>query len=253
MAFRSWRAFRERIRVGNCAALPGVLPRFGRLRLRVEARSALPFSLLSWGRGVPMTSFVGAPRSTAHRIVSPWSGSTRAIRGRAGKWLLPESTLKTLGKLDATLLKLRHSPDEREETDAFHDEHRLADDRWSHTKAYSLRRGNSRRLLVTSANFSPAAWGRQTDIDGLAIENFELGVCIEQAAWPFNDLEPFASVDDVAIVSHLPSRGQRPHPVGKSYMGWKQGRYRLPMRSWPETCWRGPELRHVGPGHRMDG
>ena len=126
---------------------------------------------------------------------------------RAGKWLLPEATLATLGKLDAALVKLRHSPDERDEIDLFHDEHRVTDDRWSHAKAYSLTRGNSRRLLVTSANFSPAAWGRLTDEGELAIENFELGVCIEHAPWPFDHLEPFASVDDVATVSHLPSRG----------------------------------------------
>ncbi len=104
-------------------------------------------------------------------------------------------------------MKLRRSSDEREETDAFHDEHRFADERWSHAKVYSLTRGNSRRLLVTSANFSPAAWGRQTDDGGLAIENFELGVCIEQAAWPFDHLEPFENPQDAATVSQLPSRG----------------------------------------------
>ena len=126
---------------------------------------------------------------------------------RTEKWLLPKRTLRARGNLGTSLQALRHTPDEREESDAFHNEHRLADDRWSHAKAYSLTRGNSRRLLVTSANFSPAAWGRQTDVDGLAIENFELGVCIEQAVWPFNNLEPFTSVDDVATVSQLPSRG----------------------------------------------
>jgi hypothetical protein len=126
---------------------------------------------------------------------------------RGGKWLLPEATLETLGSLDATLVKLRHSPDNQNETDVFHDEHRVADDRWSHAKAYSLTRGNSRRLLVTSANFSPAAWGSQTDEGDLTIENFELGVCIEQAAWPFDDLESFEDVDDAVTVSHLPSRG----------------------------------------------
>ncbi len=72
---------------------------------------------------------------------------------------------------------------------------------------YSLKRGNSRRLLVTSANFSPAAWGRQTDEGELVIENFELGVCIKQVAWPFDNLEPFESEQDAATVSELPSRG----------------------------------------------
>ena len=56
---------------------------------------------------------------------------------------------------------------------------------------YSLKRGNSRRLLVTSANFSPAAWGRESRDGGLTIENFELGVCVGQGAWPFEDLDVF--------------------------------------------------------------
>src|SRR5262249_39747174 len=123
------------------------------------------------------------------------------------KRLLPEATLKTLTQLDATLLKLRHEPDDPTQTDLFHEEHRPADGRWSHAKVYSFKRGTSRRLLVTSANFSPAAWGRQNDGGELTIENFELGVCVEQAAWPFNDLEVFDSVQDAATVPELPSRG----------------------------------------------
>ena len=126
---------------------------------------------------------------------------------RGGKWLLPMATVKSLGSLNATLVKLRYSPDRLKETDTFHDDHQIADDRWCHAKAYLLKRGNSRRLLLTSANFSPSAWGKQTDEGDLTIENFELGVCIEQAGWPFEDLEAFADVNDAATVSHLPNRG----------------------------------------------
>src|SRR5262249_43623277 len=107
---------------------------------------------------------------------------------RGGKWLLPEGTLKTLTEVDATLLKLRYEPNDPDETDCFHEDHRPADDRWSHAKVYSFKRGTSRRLLVTSANFSPAAWGRQKENGDLTIENFELGVCVEQAIWPFSNL-----------------------------------------------------------------
>lgn len=124
---------------------------------------------------------------------------------RAGNWLLPKATLKTLSGLDATLLKLRYEPGDADETDLFHEEHRAADDRWSHVKLYYFKRGTSRRLLLTSANFSPAAWGRPSD-DALTIENFELGVCIEQAAWPFDDLSAFDNSEDVATVSELPVR-----------------------------------------------
>jgi Tyrosyl-DNA phosphodiesterase len=145
-------------------------------------------------------SFEGLP----HRLALVWIDKNHPW-AHAAKWILPESTLKTLTELDASLLKLRHEADDPEGTDRFHEEHRPThgDDRWSHSKVYCLRRGNSRRLLVTSANFSPAAWGRQNSDGDLTIENFELGVCVEQAAWPFDDLEPL----DGAFVSELPGRG----------------------------------------------
>jgi hypothetical protein len=55
--------------------------------------------------------------------------------------------------------------------------HRDGDSRWSHAKLYLIRSRNTkkRRLLVTSANWSPSAWGggRQGP------RNFELGVVID--------------------------------------------------------------------------
>jgi hypothetical protein len=126
----------------------------------------------------------------------------------ARNWILPEDTLNTLTEMDATLLHLLYEPNDSEATDLFHEEHRDVRDRWSHAKVYSFRRGNSRRLLVTSANFSPAAWGRQKDNGELTIDNFELGVCIEQAVWPlFDNLEPFERAHDAATVSELSGRG----------------------------------------------
>jgi hypothetical protein len=126
---------------------------------------------------------------------------------RAAKWLLPEATLRTLSGAGASLLHLRHGPDDCQQTGPFHREHRPADDRWSHAKVYSFKRGNSRRMLVTSANFSPAAWGKQTDDGELVIENFELGVCVEQVAWPFDQLHEFDNEQDAATVSELPTCG----------------------------------------------
>lgn len=125
---------------------------------------------------------------------------------RGGRWLLPKATLKALVGANASLLRLRHDPDDSENSGLFHEEHQLADDRWSHAKVYFLKRGNSCRLLVTSANFSPAAWGRQNDDGELTIDNFELGVCVEQANWPFDDIDVFENPEDVATVSELPSR-----------------------------------------------
>jgi Tyrosyl-DNA phosphodiesterase len=126
---------------------------------------------------------------------------------RDGRWLLPRATWKTLTEAGATLLHLRRQPDDFEETDPFHEEHRPADDRWSHAKVYSLKRGTSRRLLVTSANFSTGAWGSESRDGELTIENFELGVCVEQASWPFEELHPFKDDRDVATVSQPPSYG----------------------------------------------
>jgi hypothetical protein len=64
----------------------------------------------------------------------------------------------------------------------FTDQHRDGDPRWSHAKLYLLRSGRKRRLLVTSANWSAAAWGAGR----FAPRNFELGVVFE-SEW--TDLE----------------------------------------------------------------
>jgi hypothetical protein len=104
-------------------------------------------------------------------------------------WVLPVATLDTLKDYINTLRQLRFEPDDIKETDRFHMEHSGSDVRWSHAKAYAFGRGNSRRLLLTSANFSRAAWGEVDKSDRLIIENFELGVCIDQAGWPFEDLD----------------------------------------------------------------
>lgn len=98
----------------------------------------------------------------------------------ANRWLMPRSSLTTLSAVGATLLHLHYEPDDDEYTSLFHAEHRLADNRWSHAKVYLFKRGNSCRLLLTSANFSQAAWGSQSRNGELTIENFELGVCVEQ-------------------------------------------------------------------------
>lgn len=174
------------------------------------------------GRGTVSVSilspFIGSWNADAlSRWCTPFEGSPVRLElvwidenhpwARAERWLLPKATLKTLTSMGATLLHLRHKPDDYEGTDLFHENHRPTDDRWSHAKVYSFKRGSSRRLLVTSANFSTAAWGREGGSGELTIENFELGVCIEQAAWPFEELEPFDDVKQAATISQLPNRG----------------------------------------------
>lgn len=116
----------------------------------------------------------------------------------AKHWLLPEPTLNNLIAVGSTLLQLRHELNGDKQTDHFHDDHRTSDDRWSHAKVYVFKRGNSRRLLLTSANFSKAAWGEEVRNGGLNIKNFELGVCIEQAEWPFEYLIEFEDSQNAA-------------------------------------------------------
>ena len=48
--------------------------------------------------------------------------------------------------------------------------------------------------------------GLEASDGNLTIENFELGVSVDQAAWPFDDLEPFAKTKDAATVPDLPGR-----------------------------------------------
>jgi hypothetical protein len=149
------------------------------------------------------------------------------------KWLLPEATLKTLTELDATILRLRNEPGNLDQTELFHEEQRLSDDRWSHAKVYSITRGTSRRLLVTSANFSAAAWGRQSDDGALVMENFELGVCIEGATWPFNELESFVGPHSVATVPKLPIRSSG--IITWAQAAWDGKKVRVACRCQPDS------------------
>ncbi len=147
------------------------------------------------------THFGGSPANVQLVWIDkdhPWA--------RAKRWLLPKTTLTALTKSKATLLHLRFAADDPDDTDLMHEEHRAADDRWSHAKVYALRRGTSLRLLVTSANFSTSAWGSEGGDGELTIENFELGVCLDRASWRFGDLAPFANTKDAATVADAPGR-----------------------------------------------
>lgn len=180
----------------------------GLAKIAPPGRGAVSVSVLSpfigsWNKDALTrwcSAFSGSPQRLSLVCIDndhPWA--------RSG-WILPSTTLKTLSAAGCTLLRLRHEPDDAKETDVFHAEHRPADDRWSHAKVYCFRRGNSHRLLVTSANFSAAAWGSEGRDGELRIKNFELGVCVEQALWPLDHLEAFEDHHDVATVPELQRR-----------------------------------------------
>lgn len=125
---------------------------------------------------------------------------------RGKRWVLPRATAEGMAAQGVTFLELRQDTREPELTDAFHEEHRHTDPRWSHAKAYSFSRGRSERLVITSANFSQAAWGKEDDDGALAIQNFELGVSYAPArdAWPFSALEEVEDIEELHLSEQAP-------------------------------------------------
>lgn len=99
----------------------------------------------------------------------------------AKNWIMPRTTLDALTSSESKLLQIRHNSHNKQEISRFHNDHQPADIRWSHAKIYCFRSGRSKRLLITSANFSPSAWGGSNGNGSIEIKNFELGVCVEQA------------------------------------------------------------------------
>jgi hypothetical protein len=149
------------------------------------------------------TSFGGSP----DRLALVWIAKSHPW-ARRQRWRLPEASLKSLTDSNATLLQLRHETNDEQRADQFHNRHRPQDDRWSHAKIYALKRGISRRILLTSANFSSSAWGRKNADGGLTIQNFELGVCVDQATWPFDELDTLHQ-RHAATVSETPQLGSK--------------------------------------------
>ena len=191
--------------VSFIASVPGTHPPRSRWAA-FGLRSAMPS-----GRGAVKVSiscpFVGAWRtdslaqwckqfeSTPQHLSLAWIEKDHPW---AQFWLLPAATLTELVAAGSTLFQLTLEPGNDKLSHHFHDEHRSNDVRWSHAKVYAFQRGNSRRLLLTSANFSQAAWGKLDRSGNLTIDNFELGVCIAQAAWPLGELPEFDKFDSLA-------------------------------------------------------
>lgn len=111
-------------------------------------------------------------------------------------WQLPIEAKRALQKAGVTLLSLPATAGsdgsqatEGEWQSPLHVDHRPGDLRWCHAKLYRFRRGKGTRVLITSANFSPAAWGRSQTDGGLEIENFELGVLLRSDYERFDELD----------------------------------------------------------------
>ncbi len=115
-----------------------------------------------------------------------WIATSHRWAGHSG-WALSESAGKAL---EASGVLIERLPNEAR----FTEEHREADPRWSHAKLYLLRSRRSRRLLLTSANWSVAAWGAGK----IRPRNFELGIVFESEWTDLESIdEPFAPPDTV--------------------------------------------------------
>jgi hypothetical protein len=114
----------------------------------------------------------------------------------------------------------------------FTEQHRDADPRWSHAKLYLLRSRRKRRLLVTSANWSPSAWGAGKT----SPRNFELGVVFE-SAW--TDLEaigePFDPPDTVPFCVDRAKDEERTSSLEWAEATWDGTRIELRARSSDST------------------
>lgn len=142
----------------------------------------------------------------------------------ANSWLFPADTLKEMREAGSTLLQLKLQSGNEKQSHHFHAEHQSTDVRWSHAKVYAFQRGNSRNLLLTSANFSQAAWGQIDRSGNLTIQNFELGVCIAQAAWPLHQLREFETFSNLATHENKLIHGHCLLP-------------------WAQACWDGKHIR----------
>ena len=171
--------------------------------------------------------------SRPDKIELVWCTKEHPWEAEKAAWTLPPNSLKTLVESRAALLRLEGAEDVADETGRFHSQHRPpSDTRWSHAKVYGLRRGKGRRLVVTSANFSASAWGGVAADGKVTIRNFELGVVLEGANWPFAGLNLFE--DPLAeIATRAPAIRDASSAIGWASAVWDGKVVRLRCRVKP--------------------
>ena len=120
-------------------------------------------------------------------------------------WQLPDKAKSALQEAGVRVLFMPATdgsgdagPTDADWQSPLHNDHRRADARWCHAKVYRFRRGNGSRVLITSANFSPAAWGQPCSDGGLKIDNFELGVLLRTDCERLGELDEM-EWDDVCL------------------------------------------------------
>lgn len=163
------------------------------------------------------------------KTLSGWATDANVPRERIYvKWIAAEHpwaqsngwTLSQEAKtsLEANNVKLQCLANDARLAEQHHD----ADPRWSHAKLYLLRRRAKRHLLVTSANWSPSAWGA----GNRSPRNFELGVVFE-STW--TELERMRGLFDP------------PHTVAFCTAG-VEDKVRASPLEWAEATWDGASI-----------
>jgi hypothetical protein len=136
-------------------------------------------------------------------------------------WALSTAALETL---ESNGVQLECLPIEAR----FTEQHRDADLRWSHAKLYLLRSRRKRRLLLTSANWSFAAWGAGKD----SPRNFELGVLFEPEWTELETLgEPFDPPDIRPFCVDRTDEEDNESALGWAEASWNGKRILLRARS----------------------
>jgi hypothetical protein len=154
--------------------------------LRLPARSEVDILVPTVGGWTKdqITSWARAVGTLPKRIGLAWVPKGHPW---AKRWELPAAAVAGLKDSGTSLLALGEADGDGRQR--LHHRFGAYDERWPHAKVYWFERGASPRVLVTSANWSPSAWGILTGRGQLHIKNFELGVLLPAQKRPLRTLK----------------------------------------------------------------
>jgi hypothetical protein len=186
------------------ASVPGIHPRSQRWGM--NGLRALDWTRHRASQIRVLTPFVGAWTAEDVGAFTEAAGSASASVGLcwipnshawSARWVLPSRARDEIYRAGGYFMLLPEKPEEL--TGLFYREYRGQDPRWPHLKLYHFASRSRNRLLVTSANFSPAAWGSVRKDGSLKIDNFEFGVLIDSIAWPLPNLIRCTQIEKLAV------------------------------------------------------
>jgi hypothetical protein len=149
-----------------------------------------------------------------------WISGKHPWAATAG-WTLSKTASETLQQSGVRLECIRNDA-------RLTEQHLDADPRWSHAKLYLLRNRRKRRLLVTSANWSLAAWGAGKSPP----RNFELGVLFESEWTELESMcDLFDPPDTVPFCVDRSDDDERTSALEWAEASWDGKRIRLQARS----------------------